>query len=108
MASLFALVSMAVVKTQLTAALFRTSTAGYPTAYSFWSCIVTVLLLVPYFLVRPSSFGFPTRPMAGTLFLIVAFTSFDLGFTNIALARISTALQQCVAATNPFWSIIFE
>ena len=46
--------------------------------------------------------------MAGTLLTIVFFTAFDLAFTNIALARISTALQQCIAATNPFWTIMLE
>ena len=49
-ASLFALVSIAVLKTQLTAYLF--SSGPYPTAYSLWSCVMTCVLLLP-FLVGP-------------------------------------------------------
>ena len=104
--SLAALVSIAVVKTQITAFLFRSS--NYPTAYSMWSCVVTMLLLIPCFLISPKNWAVPKVEMAGVLTLIVLFTAFDLGFTNIALAQISTALQQCIAATNPFWCILLE
>lgn len=121
--SLFALVSIAVVKTQLTAHLFHSS--KYPTAYSLWSCVVTCVLLVPFLALSERSvpqllvpclgrshfsrtWGTPTRPMVGVLSLIVVFTAFDLGFTNIALANISTALQQCIASTNPFWTLMIE
>jgi len=40
--------------------------------------------------------------------MIVFFTALDLGFTNIALSEISTSIQQCIASTNPFWTIIIE
>jgi len=105
-ASIVSLVGIAVIKTQLTAFLF--SSSNYPTAYSLWSCIVTCVLLVPIFIIVPSQFGVPSRGMAPVLGLIVVFTSLDLGFTNIALAQLSTALQQCIAATNPFWTLIGE
>lgn len=122
-ASLVSLVSIAVLKTQLTAYLFHSS--NYPTAYSLWSCVVTCLMLVPFFLLSErrippriaervghthfaKMWSVPTRGMAGVLSLIVFFTAFDLGFTNIALANLSTALQQCIAATNPFWTIMIE
>jgi len=104
--SLVMLVAIAVVKTQLTAFLFKSS--AYPTAYSLYSCIVTDVLLVPIFIIKPSQFAVPSMAMAPTLGLIILFTSVDLGGTNIALANISTALQQCIAATNPFWAIIIE
>lgn len=108
--SLVALVTIAVTKTQLTAELFHSS--NYPTAYSLWTCLVTDLLLVPVFVVQYFAYGkvlaFPTREMGQVLFLIVFFTAVDLGCTNIALANISTALQQCVYATVPFWTILFE
>lgn len=104
--SLVALVGIAVLKTQLTAHLFTTS--HFPTAYSLWSCIMTCALLVPVFILRPSSWAVPKREAAGVLSLIVIFTAADLGFTNIALAEISTALQQCIASTNPFWTIVIE
>jgi len=108
--ALVLLVTIAVIKTQLTAYLF--SYSHYPTAYSLWSCIVTCVMLVPIFIfqyfVQGKPMQYPHRAMAPTLFLIVFFTSFDLGFTNIALAELSTALQQCIAATNPFWTILIE
>ena len=104
------LISTAVVKTQLTAVLFAGS--KFPTAYSFYSCIVTCVMLVPVFILVPSQWGIPVKEMfvapGYSLTLIVLFTAFDLGFTNIALANLSTALQQCIAATNPFWTIMIE
>jgi hypothetical protein len=106
------LVAIAVVKTQLTAQVLRLSTSSYPTAYSLWSCVVVCIMLLPVFALEYIFLGkkmqFPTMKMAPTLFLIILFTSLDLGFTNIALAEISTALQQCIAATNPFHTIFIE
>jgi drug/metabolite transporter (DMT)-like permease len=105
-ASIVSLVAIAVLKTQLTAFLFKYS--NFPTAYSLWSCVVTIVLLMPFFLIKPSSFGVPSSAMAPVLTLIVVFTALDLGMTNIALSEVSTALQQCIAATNPFWTIVIE
>jgi len=94
----------------LTVYLF--SMAKYPTTYSFYTCIVTIVLLLPAFFVMPSLWGMPSKEMfLGPhyfLTLIVLFTTFDLAFTNIALANLSTALQQCIAATQPFWTIFIE
>ena len=52
-------------KTQLTAYLF--SSGPYPTAYSLWSCVVTCVLLLPFFFVPccfpqqfPQQWGYPT------------------------------------------------
>jgi len=104
--AIVALVGIAVIKTQLTASLF--SHAPQPTAYGLWTCVVTCLLLVPFFLLVPGSFAVPKREMVYVLSLIVFFTALDLGATNIALSLISTALQQCIASTNPFWSIFIE
>merc|ERR1719424_1190670 len=104
------LIGTAVLKTQLTAVLF--SGAKFPTAYSFYSCIVTCAMLVPVFILFPSQWGVPILEMftapSYSLTLIVLFTSFDLGLTNIALSELSTALQQCIAATNPFWTLMIE
>lgn len=105
-ASIAALIVIAVTKTQVTAYLF--SYSKVPTAYSLWSCIVTCLLLVPCFALKLSPFAWPTAAMTRVLTLIVVFTAVDLGFTNIALANISTALQQCIASTNPFWTLMIE
>ncbi len=109
-AAVMLLISIAVCKVQLTAYLF--SMAKYPTAYSFYTCLVTTVMLVPAFILAPSTWGTPSKEMFlgphYALTLIVLFTTFDLGFTNIALANITTALQQCIAATTPFWTIMIE
>jgi hypothetical protein len=102
-----ALVGVGVLKTQLTARLFHIGHQP-PTAYSLYSCIVVCCMLVPIFVVRPSYWAVPKREMARHLSLIVFFTALDLGFTNIALSELSTALQQCIASTNPFWTILIE
>jgi len=108
--SLVSLISIVVVKVQLTAYLF--SMASFPTAYSFYSSIVTDVLLIPMFLIFPSQWGVPSLDMflgpKYTFTLIIIFTTCDMAFTNIALANISITLQQCIAATNPFWTILIE
>ena len=104
--SLASLVIIAVVKVQVTARLFES--AHYPTAYSMWSCVITCICLVPLFIARPSLWAVPTWEMKDVLTLIVVFTAADLGFTNIALANIPTAVQQSIASTNPFWTILLE
>ena len=101
---------------------------AYPTAYSLYSCIVTILLLVPIFLLdgripgMSKQWGVPVKAMfikppearshafdvIGAFTLMVIFTALDLGATNIALAHVSIALQQCIAATNPFWCLMIE
>jgi len=109
-ASVISLVSIVVIKVQLTAWLFHTS--HFPTAYSLFSALVTDAMLVPIFLIWPQTWGYPALEMFGppkfTFTLIILFTTFDMAFTNIALANISVAQQQCIAATGPFWTIIIE
>lgn len=104
------LIIIVVAKTQLTSFLF--STLHYPTAYSWYSVIITDLMLIPAFFIWPSQWGMPTMEMFTAphyaLTLIIVFTSLDLAFTNIALAEISVSLQQCIAATNPFWTMVIE
>jgi len=104
--SILVLIVVAVTKTQLTAFLF--SYSHVPTAYSLYSCVVTSLLIVPFFLAGLSPFQYPTMKMARVFTLIVVFTSLDLAFTNIALSEVSTALQQCIASSNAFWCIMIE
>ena len=108
--ALVSLVTIVVVKVQLTAWLF--SMSKFPTVYSFYSAIVTDVMLIPMFLLFPKQWGVPTLDMFGppkfVFTLIIIFTTFDMAFTNIALANISVALQQCIAATNPFWTVMIE
>lgn len=109
-AALATLVVIVVLKVQMTSLLF--STAKYPTAYSLHSCIVTCALLVPIFLAYPSKWAVPTLDMftgpSYALTLIIVFLTLDMGFTNIAISELNLALQQCIAATVPFWTVIIE
>jgi len=100
------LILVNVVKVQLTAHLFESQ--NYPTAYSFWSAICTIILLIPVFIIKPSEFGIPKYEMFPILTAVVLFTTFDMAFQNIALANTATALVMCIMATNPFWTVTLE
>jgi len=104
--SVVGLISVNVVKVQLTAHLFESQ--NYPTAYSFWSAICTICLLLPVFLVKPSEWGVPKYEMLPILTAVVLFTTFDMAFQNIALSKTATALVMCIMATNPFWTVSIE
>jgi len=117
---------ISVLKVQITSSLF--DSADYPTAYSLWSCVITCLMLLPALAVSGLRLpGCITRPlglpddfcvpktwawinwgMLPSLLVIVAATSLDMGFTNIALDEISPTVQQAIAATNPVWTILLE
>lgn len=112
-ASVALLVGIATVKTQITAFLF--SYSNVPTAYSFYSCIVTCILLLPIFILEwcgvscmGKQWGYPTWKTLPSFGLICVFLLFDLMFTNIALAEIPAAVQACIYATNPFWALTLE
>jgi hypothetical protein len=106
--SIVFMISVAVTKTQLTAFLF--SSSSYPTAYSLYSCIVTCVMIIPFFVFNPAKYWrLPTKQMlSGEMSMIILFTTLDLGMTNVALSQIPTALQACIAATNPFWTVWIE
>lgn len=104
--SISGLIGVNVIKVQLTAHLFET--AGYPTAYSFWSAICTIILLIPLFICKRSLFGMPTLAMLPILSAVVMFTTLDMAFQNIALSSVSTALVMCIMGTVPFWTSLFE
>lgn len=110
--ALVSVVAIAVLKTQLTAFLF--SYSSVPTAYSFWSCVITDAIVLPVFILEwlgapiGKHWGYPSMKALPTFLLICFFTLFDLMFTNIALSQIPAAIQGCIAATNPFWTLTIE
>jgi len=124
--ALIAFIGISVLKVQITSSLF--DSADYPTAYSLWSCVITCLMLLPTFVVSELRLpGCITRPLGlpddfripqtwawihwrhlPSLLVIVTATALDMGFTNIALDEISATVQQCIAATNPVWTILLE
>lgn len=105
--SVASLISIAVLKTQITAALF--SSVHTPTAFSLLSCLVTCMMLMPIFFIWRKQWTVVTWSMLWPdLLVVVAFTSIDLAMSNIALSELSTALFQCIAATNPAMTALIE
>ena len=108
--SVGALVSVAVLKTQLTANIFHNGSGpATPTAFSLLSTVVTTLILIPVFCGWRSQWTMLSwRMLWPDVAIIVAFTAADLGFTNIALSQLSVAVQQCIASTNPALTVLIE
>ena len=99
------LVSVAVSKTLLTKLVFSQLPA--PVAFSVLSCVATNVCLAPCLLysgqLRPLAWRQLPRFLAVCLAVAV-----DLACTNVALAILTVALQQCLKATSPTATIIVE
>merc|ERR1712021_98520 len=80
---------VAVVKTMLTKALFEGG-AAFPVGFSAISAIATCTVLMPGFL------------------LVCTLVALDLALTNIAVALLAVAIQQCIVATNPAFTVTIE
>lgn len=103
-----AMTVIAVVNTQLTALFLFSNTAEIAIAYSFWSCIVSPAVVAPVFLFKPQWLTVPTREQRGDFALTCFCVFLDLAGANIALASISTALEQVIIASKPFVTIAIE
>ena len=70
----------------------------YPNAGFLLVC--TLVALVPYPNPNPN-------PNAGFL-LVCTLVALDLALTNIAVALLAVAIQQCIVATNPAFTVTIE
>jgi len=106
--SICLLVSVACSKTLLTKQLF--ASVSTPVAFSALSAIATVICLVPVFLIFPKQWaGLKADSEILVGFGVVClFVATDMGCTNTAVLLLSVALQQCILATSPFWTVIIE
>jgi len=99
------LIAVAVSKTLLTKLVF---THVPPTvAFSVLSCIATNLCLAPC-LLYSGRLRLLTCPQLPGFIAVCAAIAVDLACTNVALAILSIALQQCIKATSPTATVLVE
>lgn len=106
-ASIAWMVAISVTGTQL-AALLITGSAPYPIAYAFYDVSVTCVLISPFFWVWPAWVRPPTWSMRYDYALTCAAVVFDIAFTEIALGKISTALEQSLKSMRPVVTVLIE
>jgi len=99
------LVAVGVSKTLLTKFVF--SHSPQPVAFSVLSCLATNLCLAPMLLYN-GQLKCLTRAMIPGFAGICAAIALDLACQNVALAILSVALQQCIKATLPTFTVIVE
>jgi drug/metabolite transporter (DMT)-like permease len=106
--SICLLVSVACSKTLLTKQLF--SSVSTPVAFSALSAIATCICLVPVFLIFPKQWAglMLQKEILMGFGVVCVFVATDMGCTNTAVLLLSVALQQCILATSPFWTVIIE
>lgn len=97
---------IAVTKTLLTKYLF--TQVDTPVAFSVLSCIATIIVMIPIFLLRPSYWsGLKLSTLWGFLGVSAAI-AVDLGCTNVAISELSVAMQQTIKATSPAATVLLE
>lgn len=79
-----------------------------PVAFSVLSCIATIMVMIPIFLIKPSLFGWIKRDMLIGFFGCSAAIAVDLGCTNVAISELSVAMQQTIKATSPAATVLLE
>merc|ERR1719498_120483 len=98
---------VAVVKTMLTKALFEGG-AAFPVGFSAISAVATCAVLVPVFLFDRTQWAVPKRDYMPGFLLVCTLVALDLALTNIAVALLAVAIQQCIVATNPAFTVTIE
>jgi drug/metabolite transporter (DMT)-like permease len=98
---------VAVVKTMLTKALFEGG-AAFPVGFSAISAIATCTVLIPVFLIDRTQWAVPKRDYMPGFLLVCTLVALDLALTNIAVALLAVAIQQCIVATNPAFTVTIE
>jgi len=100
-------ITVAVVKTMLTKALFEGG-ASFPVGFSAVSAIMTCVCLVPVFLIDKTQWAVPKREYFGGFMMVCVLVALDLALTNIAVSLLAVAIQQCIIATNPAFTLTIE
>jgi drug/metabolite transporter (DMT)-like permease len=98
---------VAVLKTMLTKALFEGG-AAFPVGFSAISAVATCITLVPVFLADKSQWAVPKRDYMPGFILVCVLVALDLALTNIAVSLLAVAIQQCIVATNPAFTVSIE
>lgn len=98
---------IAVLKTMLTKALFSGG-ADYPVGFSAVSAIATCAVVAPVFMIKAGTWAVPSREILPGFCLVCLLVALDLAFTNIAVSLLAVAIQQCIIATNPAFTVAIE
>jgi len=99
------LVAVGVAKTLLTKLIFTHSPT--PVAFSVLSCVATNICLFPILVIRGEFRMIQVKALPSFAGICLAI-ALDLGCQNVALAILSVALQQCLKATLPTFTVIVE
>lgn len=91
-------------KTIVTKVLF--TSVHLPIMYSFMSCVVTSIALLPVFIKYPLQYVKDDHQKG--LFCASLAIACDLAFSNVALAELDIALQQSIKALSPMITLICE
>lgn len=97
---------VAVTKTLLTKYVF--THVDTPVAFSVLSCVATMAVILPIFIVKPSYFGWIRRDMMFGFVASASAIAIDLGCTNVAISELSVAMQQTIKATSPAATVLLE
>jgi drug/metabolite transporter (DMT)-like permease len=100
-------VFVAVLKTMLTKALFE-GAGAYAVGFSAVSAVATCLCVVPVFIYDPKTWAVPSKEKLPGFCLVCVLVALDLALTNIAVSLLAVAIQQCIIATNPAWTVTIE
>lgn len=72
-----------------------------PVAFSVLSCIATIIVILPVFIVKPSLFGWIKPEMLIGFIGCSGAIAVDLGCTNVAISELSVAMQQTSMCHGP-------
>jgi hypothetical protein len=100
-------ITVAVVKTMLTKALFEGG-AAFPVGFSVISAMATCTVLIPVFIFDRKQWAVPKFEYMGGFLLVCTLVALDLALTNIAVSLLAVAVQQCLIATNPAFTVTIE
>lgn len=100
-------VFVAILKTFLTKALFE-GAGKFAVGFSAVSAVATCLCLVPVFIFKPNEWSIPKKEYIGGFLIACGCVAMDLALTNIAMSLLILALQQCIVALNPAFTVTIE
>jgi hypothetical protein len=98
---------VAVLKTFLTKALFE-GAGKFAVGFSAVSAIATCVSLVPVFLIDRKQWSVPRKEYVGGFLVACGCVAMDLALTNIAMSLLVLAVQQCIVALNPAFTVTIE
>lgn len=100
------MVTVAVSRTILSKTIL--SDGGGPVGFSAFTCVCTILCLLPVFALHRESWGMLRREHAPGMALAGSLVCIDIAMTNMAVSMLDLPLQQTIGATAPAWTVLIE